>query len=297
MGIGNQIAGGMRPSRLPFYVLTALAAICPQMLPTLVAQPASAPTISSTPTPARKPAATGLATAPVCAVPLQHQHSSTPSASLHRVVHSKTARAKAAQEKAAKEEAEKAAAEAAAAQAAKPPEPEIPKWPLNAQAGPATVTWDSKGLRIEATNSSLQQILTDVAAATGASIEGFGTDQRIFGAYGPGSARTVLSALLEGTGYNVLMVGDLGQGAPRQLLLSTKNANGAQPNQPAANNNPPNDSEADEEPVQPPLPIRTPNGFTPGHAPPQMLQERQQQMMQRAQERQQQQDNGNNPQN
>lgn len=199
---------------------------------------------------------------------------------------------KAVRAKAAKEAADKAAAETAAAAAAKPPEPEIPKWPLNAEAGQATVTWDSKGLRIEATNSSLQQILTDVAAATGASVEGFGKDQRVFGAYGPGPARTVLSALLEGTGYNILMVGDLGEGAPRELLLSTKNATPVQPNQPVvANNSQTNDADTDEEPAQPPLPIRTPYGAPPGHVSPQMMQERQQQILR------QQQENGNSPQN
>lgn len=300
MGIGNQIVSRIHPSWLPLFVLTAIAAISPQRLSAQPSQPVASPTtptISATPTPVKKPVAASSSAAPVCAVPVQHKHSTAPSAGLHRVSQSKTARARAAREKAAKEAADKAAAEAAAAEAAKPPEPEIPKWPLNAEAGPATVTWDSKGLRIEATNSSLQQILTDVAAATGASIEGFGKDQRVFGAYGPGPARTVLSALLEGTGYNILMVGDLGQGAPRQLLLSTKNAASAQPNQPAAvNNNEANEADADEEPAQPPLPVRTPNAFPPGHVPPQMMQELRQQQIQRAQERQQL-DNGNNPQN
>lgn len=294
MGIGNQIGNRMRPNRLLLFVWTAFASICPQALSAQPGKPPSVPATSAATTPAKKPSP--AIDAPACAAPVPHKRSSS-STSLHRVAHTKTSRAKAAREKAAKEAADKAAAEAAAAQAAKPPEPEIPKWPLNDQAGPATVTWDSKGLRIDATNSSLQQILNDVAAATGASIQGFDKDQRIFGAYGPGPARAVLSALLEGTGYNILMVGDLGQGAPRQLLLSTRIPAGAQPNQPtAANNTPATDADVEEEPAQPPLPIRTPNGFPPGHAPPQMMQERQQQI-QRAMERQAQQDNGNYPQN
>jgi hypothetical protein len=286
----------MRPNRLlllvwPALVWTACAAIGTQTIAAQGVKPASIPQNGAISTSAKKPSAAN--DAPVCAVPVQHKRPSASSASLHRVAHSKLSRAKIAREKAAKEAADKAAADAAAALAAKPPEPEIPKWPLNDQAGQATVTWDSKGLRIDATNSSLQQILTDVAAVTGASIQGFGKDQRIFGAYGPGPARVVLSALLEGTGYNILMVGDIGQGAPRQLLLSTKTAGSAQPNQPNAANNPQvNDADVDEEPTQPPMPIRTPNSF-PGHVPPQMMQERQQQIM-RAQG---QQDNGNNPQN
>jgi len=93
------------------------------------------------------------------------------------------------------------------------------------------VVWDSHGLRIEAANSSLQQILGDVSTDTGAKVEGLRSDQRIFGTYGPGSARDVLSQLLDGTGYNVLMIGDQGAGTPRQIVLS------AQPKGPAPMNN------------------------------------------------------------
>ncbi len=56
-----------------------------------------------------------------------------------------------------------------------------------------------------------------------------GQDQRIFGAYGPGPARDVLSQLLDGSGYNVLMIGDQGQGTPRRIVLSARPAGPAQP--------------------------------------------------------------------
>ena len=47
------------------------------------------------------------------------------------------------------------------------------------------------------------------------------SDERVFGAYGLRSqARDVLAQLLQGSGYNVIMIGDQGQGTPRQLLLS-----------------------------------------------------------------------------
>jgi hypothetical protein len=105
-----------------------------------------------------------------------------------------------------------------------PPEPELPKWPANEKAEEATVTWDSQGLRINASNSSLQQILSEVGTATGAKVEGMASDMRIFGAYGPGQPRDVLSQLLEGSGYNVLMIGDQGQGAPRQIVLSPRHS-------------------------------------------------------------------------
>jgi hypothetical protein len=104
------------------------------------------------------------------------------------------------------------------------PEPELPKWPVNEKPLPATVTWDSQGLRIDATNSSLAQILADVSTATGATVEGFDIDQRVFGVYGPGPARDVISQLLQGSGYNVLLVGDQGQGTPRLIVLSLRHA-------------------------------------------------------------------------
>jgi hypothetical protein len=47
-------------------------------------------------------------------------------------------------------------------------------------------------------------------------------DQRIFGSYGPGTPREVLSELLNGSGYNVLMLGVTASGAPRELTLTAR---------------------------------------------------------------------------
>lgn len=156
--------------------------------------------------------------------------------------------------------------------------------------------WDSQGLRINAANSSLQQILKDVSTATGAKVDGFTTDQRIFGVYGPGPARDVLSEVLQGSGYNVMMIGDQGQGTPRQILLSTRHPgdsapapNGAQ----ASNNDDDSDAEEPPPPQQPPPPQNR-LGFTPG-GPPRTPQQIMQEMQQRQQQMQQQQQN--NPQN
>jgi hypothetical protein len=266
--------------------LLAAASIASQMLAAQPSKPAQAPAPDV-------PTNAGLASG---SVPSRKIIPATASKAAHPPLRGKAAREKAAKEKAAQQAADKAAADAAAALAAKPPQPELPHWPVNDQAGKATVTWDSHGLRIDAANSSLQQILNDVAAVTGATVEGFGADQRVFGAYGPGQARVVLSQLLEGSGYNVLMVGDLGQGAPRQLLLTTRVAAGAAPANPnAANNNQAEDTENEEEPAPQPVPTRA--GFPPGMAgrAPQQMQQERQQMMERA--REQQQENGNNPPN
>ena len=43
------------------------------------------------------------------------------------------------------------------------PQPVTPNWPINDQPAPATIAWDSSGLRIDAANSSLKQILGDIS--------------------------------------------------------------------------------------------------------------------------------------
>ena len=143
------------------------------------------------------------------------------------------------------------------------PGPGASIWPANEKPRDAAITWDSHGLFINANNSSLQQILKDVATATGATVEGLNGDQRIFGAYGPGKARDVLTELLRGTTYNVLMVGDQGEGTPRQIVLSSRNAAGK--TTAAANPVQPNDEDADTD--DQPAPPQPPPSFRPAFGP------------------------------
>lgn len=167
----------------------------------------------------------------------------------------------------------------AAAQAASlpvtPPAPVLPRWPVNEKAAPASVRWDSRGLRIEADNSSLAQILRDVATATGAKVEGLSTDPRIFGDYGPGPARDVLSQLFEGSGYNLVLVGEQGQGTPLEIVLSLRQTGAAPP--PAANFAAADDedTETEDQPSQPPPPVRSGFGFGGPRIPPQRDQQMQ----------------------
>ena len=179
-----------------------------------------------------------------------------------------------------------------------PPAPVAPKppdWPANLHPSDATVVWNSQGLRIEASNSSLSQILKDVATATGTKVEGLSSDERIFGSYGPGQARDVMAQLLEGSGFNVLMIGDRGQGTPREIVLSNQPRGGAPP--PVNNQTASNDESADADDQQQPQPQPQPqpppaihNGFAPG-APPRTPQ----QIMQELQQRQEQMQQGNTP--
>jgi hypothetical protein len=162
------------------------------------------------------------------------------------------------------------------------------------------VVWDSRGLKIDAANSSLQQILNDVSTDTGAKVEGLGADQRIFGSYGPGPARDVISQLLDGTGYNVMLIGDQGEGTPREIDLSAPPTGPAPPNN---NRNLASEEEVEPEPEPPPPPEPAANQYPPPTTQPGMPPRTPQQILQEMRERQQQnqdqsgQQNNNQPPN
>lgn len=166
--------------------------------------------------------------------------------------------------------------------------PKPPEWPANAPASEATVVWDSHGLRIQAANSSLQQILDQVATETGAKVEGLEGDQRIFGTYGPGDARDVLAQLLDGTGYNLLMVGGQESGAPLQVVLSARPTGPAPPvAETTSSDAAENDTAPEDQPQPPPIPMPRPaqNAFAPNQQPrtPQEIMQEMQQHQQQAQ--------------
>jgi hypothetical protein len=202
-----------------------------------------------------------------------------------------------------------------------PPPPPMPHWPVNDQPSPASVVWDANGLRINASNSSLQQILNEVATETGSKVEGPVPDQRIYGEYGPGQARDVLSQLLQGSGYNVLLAGDLGKGAPREIVLSPRQAGPANQQNPNAyrpQQNPnayrpqqdPDEEIPDQPEEQPQPPVPPPQqqmqnnpslrpGFGPNgpiRTPQQVMEEMQQRQLLQQQQMQQQQQQQQNPQ-
>lgn len=179
--------------------------------------------------------------------------------------------------------------------AAQPEPPPTPKWPAFDQPTQASVVWDSHGLEISAANSSLTQILKDVSTATGVEIQGVNADQRVFGVFGPGSARDVLSQVLQGSGYNVIMVGDQGQGVPRELLLSARQSRTQQAavrNTPTSSDSMNNNNDDDDTPDDQPMPIQQEAppihpGYQPGvppRSPQQILQEMQQRQQQQSQQ-------------
>ncbi len=153
------------------------------------------------------------------------------------------------------------AANAKAPQAAAGQTAAAPVSLLSQPAKPAKVTFAGGKLAVEADNSSLSSILRTISSDTGMDIQGLSLDQRVFGAYGPGNPREVLTSLLEGTGYNVLMIGMSHNGTPKQLVLTIRG------NAPPS---PPMKDEAPQGPVYP-YPNPYPNQYRvqqPHPAPP-----------------------------
>jgi hypothetical protein len=169
-----------------------------------------------------------------------------------------------------------------------PAAPETAPSMLQQPAQEAQIVFDNNNLSIRADNSSLAAILRQVAARSGMKIDGLGSDERVFGSFGPGAPRDVLADLLNGTAYNLVLVGDLSDGAPRELILTPATHTGATApsavppvNADEANNEP----ESVEVPPPPPQPEPQPGTTpppTPGVKTPQQLFEQLQRMRQGA---------------
>jgi hypothetical protein len=167
---------------------------------------------------------------------------------------------------------------------------------LDKPAQPAKVDMQGGHLTIQANNSSLSEILHQVTTSSGMTVEGLGPDQRIFGSYGPGDPSEVLLSLLHGSGYNVIMVGQTADGAPRQLTLSPRGAGATNsgPSRPAPANQDDSDDDAQSQPAPdttpPPAPAQAAPTYSPQNGPrtpQQMLQELQQMRQQQQQQQQQ----------
>ena len=165
---------------------------------------------------------------------------------------------------------------------------------LDKPAEPPHIDLSAGRLTIHADNSSLADILHRLTSDSGMTVDGLGADQRIFGSYGPGDPQEVLSTLLDGSGYNVVMVGRTETGTPRQISLTPRSAAlpAGGPNRPQQiAQDEDNDDEVQGPPVEPPGAPQPPQESPQPNnvrTPQQMLQELQQ-MRQRQLEQQQQQ--------
>lgn len=104
---------------------------------------------------------------------------------------------------------------------------QMPPSMLEQPAREAQIVLANNSLSIKADNSSLAAILRQVATTSGMKLEGLGSDERVFGTFGPGAPRDVLADLLDGTAYNLVLLGDLSNGAPRELILTPATHGGA----------------------------------------------------------------------
>ncbi len=181
----------------------------------------------------------------------------------------------------------------ASTQLAQPAAPQQPAAPavapslLQQPAQEAQIVFAGDTLLIHADNSSLAAILRGFAAKSGMQVEGLGSDERVFGSFGPGTPRDVLADLLNGTAYNLVLLGDLSNGAPRELILTpTSRGAGSAPAAaaPAFNSDDAvsNDQEAADGPPDVPPPTPPPPGAAPGNGvrTPQQLFEQLQRMRQ-----------------
>jgi hypothetical protein len=147
--------------------------------------------------------------------------------------------------RAAREEAQTAAVPATPA----PPQP-----PADQPPAAATVSFQNGALTIQAHNSSLEQILNQVSQQTGMAIEGSDHDKRIYGDYGPGTVSATMEKLLNGAGYNYVLVGGGDGRPPSKLLLTAGNAGSTSTpasSTPAVQSTPPPQATAPENPSNP----------------------------------------------
>jgi hypothetical protein len=98
----------------------------------------------------------------------------------------------------------------------------------------AHIVYSQGQLEITANNSSLNQILHDVALQTGMKITGTVTDEQVYGKYGPAAPAKVLASLLDGTDSNMLLTMNASN-APAELILTPKQG-GPTPPAPASAN-------------------------------------------------------------
>ncbi len=112
------------------------------------------------------------------------------------------------------------------------PPAEAPRAPLPQELPPVapTVTYRGGLLTIIAQNSTLFDILTGVRKATGAAVDApaASAGERVAARLGPGRPRDVLTALLNGSQFDYILLGSpQDPGGVRRLILSPRSGSGA----------------------------------------------------------------------
>lgn len=85
---------------------------------------------------------------------------------------------------------------------------------------PANVQYADGQVAVLADNSSLSEIVRDVARRAGMAVKGSVVDERVYGTYGPAAPAEVLTKLLQGTGSNMVVLAGISH-VP-ELILTPK---------------------------------------------------------------------------
>lgn len=104
--------------------------------------------------------------------------------------------------------------------------------PAVAAPSPAVVLLQDGLLTIKANDSDLRQIMGRISAISAMSVDGQVESSRVYGTYGPGVPSAVITDLLAGAGYNVMMIGVNSLGSPRKLVLTAKTGGVSPPSEP-----------------------------------------------------------------
>jgi|SRR6185312_3434722 len=138
----------------------------------------------------------------------------------------------------------------------------------------ADVRYDSGLISINASNSSLNQILREISRQTGMKISGGVRDERVFGHYGPAPVGDILATLIGGTGTNMVLRQNAAN-APEELILTPRGGGPSPPNPNAPGFDDSSDDDRDAQSAAPPKPLGihvpvTVPGLTPneGSVPP-----------------------------
>lgn len=112
----------------------------------------------------------------------------------------------------------------------KPPAPAVPLRPSQMPAVPPRVSLVDGALTIVAENSTMADIFTQLRAATGIKIETIGgpSGERVAARIGPAPIRDVILSLVQGSGYDFIILGVEGQpNAVERVILTPKTSGGA----------------------------------------------------------------------
>ena len=117
-----------------------------------------------------------------------------------------------------------------------PPPPAPPPTPEQMPAQPPEVGYSRGQLTINADNSTMNDVLAAVRRVTGATIEKppIGGNDRVAVHLGPGDPKDVLTALFNGSRYDYIILGPMGQPGGVQRIILTARSNA--PSQPVTSN-------------------------------------------------------------